>query len=377
VRILVCPPEFFAVDYVINPWMKGQLGRVDRVLAHTQWSELIEAFARIASVEEISPRDDSPDMCFTANAGLTAFGRVIPASFRMPERTREEEPFLDWFARQGFDVVSLSGEDSFEGEGDALFQPGEPLLWAGYGVRSALETHSVLGETFGAEVVSLRLVDPRFYHLDTCFAPLPDGRLIYYPAAFDARSRRRIERRIPAAKRIMVDEKDAIGFACNILRIEDQLFLNQASSRLRTSLAEWGFETRIQPVSEFLKAGGGVKCLSLILDQTPFLQITPPPSSPIRARQVELKGHLLDDGCLGQALDLVIESGCSFRITSLALAERKDQESRGVVRVVAPSQESLDRVLLELIGVGARPLEFELLAERDSESAAVESDPGP
>lgn len=282
-RILVCPPEFFGVDYVINPWMEGQLGRVDRALARAQWSELTEGIARLASVEEITPRDGSPDMCFTANAGLAAFGRVIPARFRMPERAEEEEPFTDWFAREGFEVVSLPGEDPFEGEGDALFQPGEPLLWAGYGVRSALETHRVLGQTFGSEVVSLRLVDPRFYHLDTCFAPLPEGRLLYYPAAFDQRSQRAIERRIPKRKRIAVDDEDAIGLACNVLRIEDQLFLNQASKRLRSSLAKWGFETHLRPVSEFLKAGGGVKCLSLILDQAPFLQIAPAPPSPIRA----------------------------------------------------------------------------------------------
>jgi N-dimethylarginine dimethylaminohydrolase len=212
-RILVCPPEFFAVDYVINPWMEGQLGRVDRPLAHAQWSELTESVARHASLEEVTPRTGSPDMCFTANAGLAAFGRVVPARFRMPERADEEEPFTEWFGDAGFEVVSLPGDDPFEGEGDALFQPGEALLWAGYGVRSALETHRVLGQTFGVDVVSLRLVDPRFYHLDTCFAPLPGGRVLYYPAAFDERSQHAIERRIPRAKRIAVDDRDATGFA--------------------------------------------------------------------------------------------------------------------------------------------------------------------
>jgi N-dimethylarginine dimethylaminohydrolase len=367
-RILVCPPEFFDVDYVINPWMKGQLGRVDRSLAHTQWSELTEGFARFASVEEITPRDGSPDMCFTANAGLAAFDRVIPACFRMPERAKEEEPFIEWFAREGFDVVSLPGEDPFEGEGDALFQPGEPLLWAGYGVRSALEPHRLLGQTFGAEVVSLRLVDPRFYHLDTCFAPLPDGRLLYYPAAFDERSRHAIEQRIPASRRIAVDVDDAIGFACNVLRIEDQLFLNQASRPLRRSLGKWGFKTHVRPVSEFLKAGGGVKCLSLILDQTPFLRITPAPPTPIRTTQVELKGHLLDRGRLNQALDIVAEAGGSFRMTTLSLAERKDQESRAVLRVVAPSSECLEGVLADLMDVGVKPLESEGILERLSDS---------
>lgn len=365
-RILVCPPDFFGVDYVINPWMEGHLGRVDRALAHTQWSELTEDFARLASVEEITPQVGSPDMCFTANAGLTSFDRVIPTRFQMPERAKEEEAFTDWFERAGFDVVPLPGEDAFEGEGDALFQPGEPLLWAGYGVRSALETHIVLGQSFGAEVVSLRLIDPRFYHLDTCFVPLPDGRLLYYPAAFDERSQRIIERRIPANKRIAVDEKDAIGFACNALRIEDQLFVNQASRPLRKSLAEWGFETHVRPVGEFLKAGGGVKCLSLILDQTPFSPITPAPPTPIRASQVELKGHLLDRGCLNRALDIVTEGGGSFRITSLALAERKDHESRAVLHVVAPSQERLEAVLLELMTAGARPLEVDRACDASS-----------
>jgi lysine-ketoglutarate reductase/saccharopine dehydrogenase-like protein (TIGR00300 family) len=361
-RILVCSPEFFGVDYVINPWMDGQLGRVDQTLAHAQWSALTESFARYASIEEVAPRDGSPDMCFTANAGLAAFGRVIPSRFRNPERAGEEEPFTDWFDRTGFEVVSLPGDDPFEGEGDALFQPGESLLWAGYGVRSSLETHTVLGQTFGVDVVSLRLVDQRFYHLDTCFAPFPDGRLLYYPAAFDERSQRAIERRIPASKRIAVDDQDATGFACNVLRLNDQLFLNHASPQLQRSLATWGFETNVQPVSEFLRAGGGVKCLSMILDQADFSRIDPAPASPIRASQVELKGHLLDTGGLNRALDVVSEAGGSFRVTSLSLAERKDQESRAVLRVVAPSQERLEGVVAELMSVGAQPMALEAQA---------------
>jgi N-dimethylarginine dimethylaminohydrolase len=287
-RILVCPPKYFGVDYVINPWMEGQIGRIDRALAHAQWHDLIDSFAAHATVEEVEPRDGSPDMCFTANAGLSAHGRVIPARFRNSERAGEEAPFIDWFAHAGFEVVPLPGEDPFEGEGDALFQPGEALIWAGYGVRTALEMHSVLGQAFGAEVVSLRLVDPRFYHLDTCFAPLPDGRLLYYPAAFDERSQRAIERRIPASHRMSVNDSDATGFACNVMRLGERLFLNQASRSLRSALAEWNFETILCPVGEFLKAGGGVKCLSMILEQPDYAKISPPPASPIRASEVEL-----------------------------------------------------------------------------------------
>jgi lysine-ketoglutarate reductase/saccharopine dehydrogenase-like protein (TIGR00300 family) len=369
-RILVCPPEHFGVDYVINPWMEGQLGRVDRPLARAQWNDLVEAIAHHAEVEQVEPVAGSPDMCFTANAGLTARGRVVPARFRHPERATEEAPFAAWFERAGFELVALPVEDPFEGEGDALFQPGEPLVWAGYGVRSALETHASLGPTFGVEVVSLRLVDPRFYHLDTCFAPLPQGRLLYHPPAFDERSRRAIERRIPRARRIAVDDRDATGFACNVLRLGDRLLLNQASESLRSALAKWGYEVQECPVSEFMKAGGGVKCLSLILDQPDFERLEPAPPSPIRATQVELRGHLLDTGGLNRALDVVADSGGSFRLHTLALAERKDQESRAVLRIVAPSPERLEGVVAQLMSVGGRPLEHEGLARLETVTRA-------
>ncbi|HEB90997.1 MAG TPA: nitrate reductase [Deltaproteobacteria bacterium] len=266
-RLLVCPPRYFRVDYVINPWMTEQIGRVDGELARKQWGELMESLSREASLLEIEPSACSPDMCFTANAGLAASDRVVPARFRMPERSREEGFFERWFVRSGFEVFRLPGDEAFEGEGDALFQPGDGLLWAGHGERSRHATHDELGRIFDVEVVSLGLVDSRFYHLDTCLAPLPGGRLIYYPGAFDEASKHAIESRIAPERRLAVEEDDAVGFACNLLRLGDRIFLNRASPKLRRALARWGFETFERPVGEFLKAGGGVKCLSMMLDQ--------------------------------------------------------------------------------------------------------------
>ena len=357
--ILACPPRHFGVDYVINPWMEGQIGCVDRARAQDQWSAVFDDVAQTASVLEVAPVEGSPDMCFTANAALVRGRRAIPARFRMPERQSEEAPFADWFRAHDFEVIPIGDSDPFEGEGDALFQPGLPLLWAGYGVRTALETHVRLAELFEIEVVSLRLVDPRFYHLDTCFAPLPGGRLMYYPAAFDTRSQAEIETRIPASHRLEVSDADAMGFACNVLRVDDRLFLNSASPELRDALARWGFEARVHPVDEFLKAGGGVKCLSLILDQleVPHAQGQPiTPGSPIRAAQIELVGHLLDDGLLRHALDIVTEGCGSFRVDRLDLAERKDQSSRTSLRVVAPTETLLDEIIDGLSQLGAAPL---------------------
>ncbi len=352
-RILVCPPDHFDVDYVINPWMEGQAGRVDFARARTQWDTLFEDVARVADLEIVAPRSGSPDMCFTANAALIEGRRALPARFRMPERSAEEVHFSDWLSSAGFEIEALAGPSAFEGEGDALFQPGEALIWAGYGVRTALETHQDLSRIFAVEVVSLRLVDQHFYHLDTCFAPLPDGRLLYYPAAFDERSRLAIASRIPADRRIAVSEVDAMNFACNALTVGDRIFMNAASDSLRRELAHWGFDVRVHSVDEFLKAGGGVKCLSLQLEQASFERAVKPAGSPIRSAQVELFGHLLDAGLLRRALDLVTDASGSFRIDELDLAERKDQPSRASMHVVAPDEKLLEGIVEGLVDLGA------------------------
>lgn len=356
-RILACPPDHFDVDYVINPWMEGQVGRVDRSRARAQWEALFEDVARFAQVDTIEPAPGQPDMCFTANAALVDDDLALPARFRMAERRGEEAPFADWLARAGFRLARVEDAVPFEGEGDALVQPGESLVWAGYGVRTTLAAHRQLAQRFALEVVSLRLVDARFYHVDTCLVPLPGGRLMYYAAAFDDRSRGEIEARVQPERRIEVDDADAMRFACNALRVGDRLFVNDASPALVERLASHGFEVRVHPVDEFLKAGGGAKCLSLLLEQErPATRGEIPPCA-IREARVELEGHLLDDGLLRRALDEVSGHAGSFRIESLDLAERKDQRSRVALRVTAPDELGLETILTRLESLGGLVLE--------------------
>ncbi len=176
---------------------------------------------------------------------------------------------------------------------------------------------------------------------------MPERRLHYYPPAFDDRSRRVIEERVPKERRIAVSEQDALGFACNVMRIEDRLFLNQASPDLCRALSDWGYETLVCPVSECLKAGGVVKCLSLILDQPSYSRL-PVSRSSIASADIEVKGHLLDAGELNQTLDTITEAGGSFRLAHLSLGERKDQESRAGLRIIAPTQTELEFILERL-----------------------------
>ena len=142
----MCPPRFYRVAYVINPWMEGNIGRTDGAVATQQWERLRAELARRAAIEYAEPAEGLPDMPFTANAGLVHDGTFIPARFRFPQRQPEVPRLTSWFGERGYRVVSLPCGGTFEGEGDALFQPGVPLLWGGYGVRTSLQAHRDLSE---------------------------------------------------------------------------------------------------------------------------------------------------------------------------------------------------------------------------------------
>ncbi len=263
--LLMCAPKLYEVSYVINPWMKGNLGNSSRRRALQQWEELFVVLSELADIYLVEPMAGSPDMVFTANAGLARDGVVAISSFYHPERQGEEPHFRAWFHAAGYAVVDLPRDTPFEGEGDALFSADGSRLWAGHGTRTLEASHGALQRLWDVEVVSLRLVDPRFYHLDTCFAPLEDGSLLYYPPAFDDESLNKIEAAYPAEKRIAVCEEDALAFACNAVNLGKTIVMNCISAELEQELRGRGFEVIQVRLDEFLKAGGAAKCLVMKL----------------------------------------------------------------------------------------------------------------
>lgn len=265
VTFLMCPPKLYDVTYVINPWMAGHVHDSSRVVAMQQWQHLRDAVAKIAEIVFVEPQPGLPDMVFTANAGLEHNGIVLLSNFFHQERQGEEQHFYRWFDEAGYTVLTIPRETPFEGEGDALFAVDGSRLWAAYGPRTQRSSHHFLSEAWKIEVVPLHLVDPRFYHLDTCFAPLEDGSVMYYPQAFDGASRERIEGYYAATKRIAVAEEDALRFACNVINIGSTVILNEISRELRTELIARGFHVVEVALSEFLKAGGAAKCLVMRL----------------------------------------------------------------------------------------------------------------
>ena len=262
---LMCPPHLYDVDYVINPWMAGNVHAASRDRATEQWQELYEAVARVAEVRLVEPQPGSPDMVFTANAGLLHGDEVAISSFFHRERQGEEPHFRDWFRENGYKIVDVARETPFEGEGDALFSEDGSRLWVGYGLRTTESSHQALREAWGIEVWGLELIDPRFYHLDTCFAPLAGGYAMYFPAAFSTEALHLIEGFYPVDKRIVVDEVDAVRFACNAVNVGQTVILNRISQDLSDRLESLGFEVIQVELSEFLRAGGAAKCLVMKL----------------------------------------------------------------------------------------------------------------
>jgi len=347
----MCPPDQYDVDYVINPWMAGNIHKSSRSAAVRQWRGLHGLLKRHAAVDEIAPARGLPDMVFTANAGLALGNKVVLGRFLHRERQGEQELFKAWFKQHGFEVFELPPDLPFEGAGDALLDRRGACLWAGYGFRTELDTHPCLARWLNLEVVSLRLIDPRFYHLDTCFCPLEEGWLLYYPQAFDAYSNRLIERRVPADKRIAVSEADAVRFACNAVNVGRKIYLNQVSPDLRARLEAAGFEVVETPLGEFIKSGGAAKCLTLRLTE-------PEPAgarsvTSVQSRELTLDGHLLDSGLLDRALELTVQSGGSFQILHFNLGKQRQSTSKAEIKISAPSADILDKIVGHMIELGA------------------------
>ncbi|MGP6156040.1 MAG: dimethylarginine dimethylaminohydrolase family protein [Vulcanimicrobiaceae bacterium] len=269
IRLLMCPPTHYAIAYDINPWMTRNVGTATRD-AVRQWDRLVEVLNCVGDVriECVEPRPNLPDLVFTANAALISGKLAIVSTFRHPERRREQGTFRSWLSQSGFGTTFLQ-QTSFEGAGDALFDRRRPLLYVGYGWRSERTAATQLGETLGIRTVPLLLVDERFYHLDTALCPLSSGHVMVYMDAFSPHAQKQLRHLIEPEYLIELSIDDALDFACNAVELDGTMVLHHASTKLRTRLNAAGYRVFATDLSEFHKAGGSARCLTLRLDDGP------------------------------------------------------------------------------------------------------------
>jgi N-dimethylarginine dimethylaminohydrolase len=254
----MCPPEQFAVEYAINPWMDVSMP-VDRELALKQWEGLRETLAGLGhDVDVLAPEAGLPDMVFAANGAFVVDGGVYGARFRYPQRSAEAAAHRRYYERAGWRYVAPT--ETNEGEGDFAYLPdayGGTIL-AGYGFRTAVTAHAEAQEALGRPVLSLRLVDPRFYHLDVALAPIDDANIAYYPGAFADSSQRILRQLFPAA--VLADEADALAFGLNLVGDGHHVVVNSQASAMAAKLRAAGYAPVPVELTELKKGGGSVKC---------------------------------------------------------------------------------------------------------------------
>ncbi len=259
--ILMCPPDFYGIEYEINPWMSRSVPS-DLAKSHEQWQAQHDLLVQLGVDVRLMPAAQGlPDLVFTANAGLVWRDTVFLASFRHEARQGETPLDAAWFESQGLSTELLPAGLNFEGAGDALFCG--DTLYAGYLVRSDASAMQWLGDRMGCRVIPLQLTDDHFYHLDTCFCPLDSDTAIWHPSAFDDYARHALSQ-IPHL--IEVHETEAARFACNAVVVGCDVILNAGCPKLEADLRANGFTPHGIELSEFLKAGGSAKCLTLRLD---------------------------------------------------------------------------------------------------------------
>ena len=263
-RILLCAPDFFDVRYEINPWMDVE-NNPQTLKAFSQWRNIIDAIGKAGGIiEHIRPHPDFPDMVFTANAGLIKGKKVVLSNFKYEERQGEQPLFEEWFLKKGYQSILLPDEIHFEGAGDGLFF--RDLLFLGHGFRTDKESHKMVAECLGVEYVSLELIDPRFYHLDTCMF-ISDEQVCFYADAFTPESLSAALSKLTdyvckenlSIKISAVSESQATNFICNSLEVKGTVITpanNHGSVFSRAHVCD---------MSEFMKSGGAVKCLTLTL----------------------------------------------------------------------------------------------------------------
>jgi N-dimethylarginine dimethylaminohydrolase len=269
-HFLLCRPVHFTVAYEINPYMHVQV-HPDPELALAQ-HEGLETTLRAAGaqLEFLDPVAGLPDLVFTANAGVVDGDAFVPSRFRHPERQGETVHDTAWFSARGFRLSHLPGDEPFEGAGDVLPFGAHPaagrglVLVAGYRTRSAVGAQTGLGALLGVPVRTVELVDERFYHVDLVFCPLDERRALIAPQGLDRYGCRVLEELVPEP--VWLTDDEAMSFCANSVVVGDVIVMPSCTVRLGRILEDAGLSVAVSPVGEFLKAGGGCRCLTLALD---------------------------------------------------------------------------------------------------------------
>ncbi len=256
-KILMCPADHFSVSYSINPWMK--VGSVNQAEAMKQWQQLADVYQDLGvEVEVIQPHPALPDMVFATDQGVVRDRKIVLGRFKHPERQPETVLYSEWFHDHGYEVVTTSSDNCLEG-GECL--PWQDQYFLGVGFRTCTSTATELAHLLSQKVTNLELINPHFYHLDTCFFPLNNEVAFYYPAAFSDSAKEYLQK--THGNLVEFSEAEATNFAANSMVIGKTVVTQQGNPKFKAMLHKCGYQVVELEMNEFVKSGGGIHCLSL------------------------------------------------------------------------------------------------------------------
>ena len=261
-HLLMCRPDYFRVDYSINPWMKP--GSVNQGKANSQWNELLKAILKSdINVDIIKQKRGLTDMVFSADQGIIKIGVMALSNFHHPQRKKETEAYLPHLKKLVASIYTIDNSIDFEGSGDAI--PWNDKIFLGTGERTSGEATAKLASIFNTRVIPLRLVNPYFYHLDTCLLFINQTTAFFFPEAFDPRSQEILKKLIPNLLPLLKNE--AYCLAANSLITDHQAIIPRAPLSFANKLRALNYRVTTVDVSEFIKAGGGIHCLTQTIQE--------------------------------------------------------------------------------------------------------------
>ena len=272
-KVMLVNPEYFDVKYVINPHMEGHIGDINKELAMSEWQRLKQAYADLGFyVHEVDGHPDYPDMVFCANQSLpniTPEGekQVVMSVMNAPQRKGEVPIIEKVYEESSYHFVYLDEHKfkSFEGMGDAIWHHKKRLLWGGYGYRTSKDVYELLSDTFDTPVIALELINPKFYHLDTCMCMLDEETVLIYPPAFTEDGLNKIRAIFPKVLEANQHEAEHL-FACNATCPDGKnVFIQQGCTEVNKALEDHGFNVHEFDTAEYLKSGGSVFCMKMLL----------------------------------------------------------------------------------------------------------------
>lgn len=259
-KVLLCPPTFYDVTYEINPWMHVE-NKVDHKRVQEEYAELKSVYSELGvAMLELPQEQGLPDMVYSANYGFPIGNIFIKSNYKFPQRKKEAELSKAYFEQLGFAIEELPESVHWEGQGDLLTIGGRYFL--GWGKRSDKASKEYLEKILGKPIIDFELINPYYYHLDTCFTPFDAETVAINPKSFTQDGLKTLRREFRNIIEVGKPDNDLI--ACNAVVVGKTIVVAKGiSDALKESYAFYGYTTREVPMDEYRKGGGSVKCLTL------------------------------------------------------------------------------------------------------------------